>query len=149
MRLLLALAALAVLTAGCMCGPQVSTVEAAAFLDATFEGNKTAYRQALEQAGFAVDEASYGTVHGVKGHDEVFVRRHYEQLNVTEVDMTFHVPDREFRDDESGSNQARSYIAGESAKAQPRADAYASLLRQAVGAPPGPGPTVNGTYAIC
>jgi hypothetical protein len=148
-RLLLVLVVLSALTAGCMCGPHVGSVEAAANLDASFDGNKTAYRQALEGAGFTVDEEYYGTLHGVKGNDAVWVRSNYDEANTTGVLMTFYVPSREFSDDPDGSDEARRYIAEEAAKAQPRAEAYAELLRQAVGAPPGAPPKVDGTYDIC
>ena len=150
MRLLLGLVALAVLTAGCMCGPHVGSVEANASIPASFEGNKTVLRQAMEGAGFAVDEQYYGTLHGVKGDDQLYVRGNTEVANFTEVWMVFHVKSREFSDDPSGSDKARQYIADESAKAQPRAEAYAELLRQAVGAPPPASPPkVDGTYDIC
>jgi hypothetical protein len=148
MRWTLALAALLATLAGCMCGPQVGSVEASADVPAVFDaGNKTAVTKALEGAGFTVDEAMYGTVHGVQGDQDVAVFA--SNGSATEVQVRFDVPDREFSDSEGGSAAANRYIAEESARRQPAANATFELVLAAMGLPAQSAPAVGGFYAIC
>jgi len=141
--------ALALAIPGCAgCGYGVGPVEATAYIDAGFDENKTTYRERLTAEGFAVDEEYYGSLHGVRGDEHVWVRVAYGNAS-TEVRLHTRLHHDQFPDDEAGYREAQAYGEGQARLAQPKAQATLDALAQAVARPSPTLPTMQASISIC